>query len=568
MLAGLAIPERSQAQVTLKLRQSPDDPVTALPVGTEVLTLKRDGDSAQSLSDLGLADRDVLVEEITDRLEAEPQKTYTRVVAEDGETERSRFEKKQLYYVLALTPQGRLYESQVDQEPGADLAVSGKLRMGRVPNTHRQRMRRAFREAAKQGRTALSLAQTLTLRNGNSPLPPETEVRIWTARAAESRGVPDRAALDSTAANATRVGANGQTGSEFARTRYSGQVVYVVAQTPEGTLYESQASTTAGYHPVGEEAIEMARVPDVHAALKNQFPGVDSSSSSWVTVLWGPGGWLVALALGLTGTWYYCREDRTGGDVLKGKRGEGNRPKAEQDPGTRILVQASPDSKDDQEPLTTDPSETATTTAPSGRANDSVSRATASDRGRTDPRADAGTSTSTEEGEEVSSPDPRQTETEQGPKTSNSPGDPAEVIGEVFVAWCQTAPVMQGRYYMFERKLQKEVSEATVTPISSDPRTEEGFRTDRDAGQDAFWCVHLGAAALLLPAPQRDGRFQVLDPAFDVETRAGEPVDTPDCEVVATCRPARLQKEGDIYVLVEPGRLVVEHAGRPSNPSS
>jgi hypothetical protein len=270
----------------------------------------------------------------------------------------------------------------------------------------------------------------------------------------------------------------------------------------------------------------------------------------------------------LTGTWYYCREDRTGGDVLKGKRGEGNRPKAEQDPGTRILVQASPDSKDDQEPLTTDPSETATTTAPSGRANDSVSRATASDRGRTDPRADAGTSTSTEEGEEVSSPDPRQTETEQGPKTSNSPGDRAEVIEEVFVAWCQTAPVMRGRYYMFERELQKKISEATVTPISSDPRTEEGFRTDRDAGQDAFWCVHLGAAALLLPAPQRDGRFQVLDPAFDVETRAGEPVDTPDCEVVATCRPARLQKEGDIYVLVEPGRLVVEHAHRPSNPSS
>jgi hypothetical protein len=568
MLAGLAIPERSQAQVTLKLRQSPDDPVTALPVGTEILTLKRDGYSAQSLADLGLADRDVLVEEITDRLEAEPQNAYTQVVGKAGETERSGSESRRLCYVLALTPQGRLYESRVDQEPGADLVVSGKLRMGRVPNTHRQRMRRAFREAARQGRTALSLAQPLTLRNANGPLPPETEVRIWTARAAESRRVPDRAALDSTAAKATTVGANGQTGSEFPRTRYSGQVVYVVAQTPEGRLYESQASTTAGYPPLGEEAIEMARVPDVHAALKNQFPGSDSSAGSWVSVLWGPGGWLIGFGLGLIGAWYYRREDRTGGDVLKGKRGEGNRPKAEQDPGTRILVQASPDSKDDQEPITTDPSETATMTASLGRANDSVSPATASDGGRTDPRADAGAASSTEEGEEVSSPDPRQTETEQGPKTSNSPGDRAEIIGEVFVAWCQTAPVMRGRYYMFERELQKKISEATVTPISSDPRTEEGFRTDRDAGQDAFWCVHLGAAALLLPAPQRDGRFQVLDPAFDVETRAGEPVDTPDCEVVATCRPARLQKEGDIYVLVEPGRLVVEHAHRPSNPSS
>ena len=41
-----AVPEHSQAQTTLKLRQSPDDPATALPVGTEVLTLKRDGASA------------------------------------------------------------------------------------------------------------------------------------------------------------------------------------------------------------------------------------------------------------------------------------------------------------------------------------------------------------------------------------------------------------------------------------------------------------------------------------------------------------------------------------------
>jgi hypothetical protein len=568
LLAGLTIPERSQAQVTLKLRQSPDDPATALPVGTEVLTLKRDGASAQSLAELGLADRDVLVKEITDRLEAKPQNTYTRVVAEDGETERSRFESTRLCYVLALTPQGRLYESHVGQGPGADLVVSGKLRMGPVSTTHRERMRRAFREAARQGVTAVSLAQPLTLRNEDSPLPPETEVRIWIVDEAESRGSPNRAALDSTAAKATRVGANGQTGSEFPRTRYSGEMVYVVAQTPEGRLYESQASTTAGYHPVGEEAIEMARVPDVHAALKNQFPGSDSSSSSWLDLLWGPGGWLVALGLGLTGTWYYRREDRTGGDSLKRKSGEMDRLKAERSQNTAgVVLRGSPDSEDDQD-LGPDPSETVGQTGPAGQTDHPASPATASDRGRTDPRADAGAASSTEEGEEVSSLDPRQTEMDQGPETSNSPGDPAEIVGEAFVAWCQTAPVMRGRYYMFERELQKKVSEATVTPISSDPRTEESFRSDRDAGQDAFWCVQLGASTLLLPAPQRDGRFQVLDPAFDVETRSGEPVDTPDCELVATCRPARLQKEGDIYSLVEVGRLVVEHAHRPSNPSS
>jgi hypothetical protein len=532
------------------------------------LTLKRDGGSAQSLADLGLNNREILVEEITDRLEAEPQKAYTRVTREAGETERSRFERGRLCYVLALTPQGRLYESQVDQESGADLVVSGKLRMGPVSTTHRETMRQAFREAATQGLTAEGLAQPLTLMNGSGPLPPETEVRVWTARAAESRGLPTRTALDSGEAKATTVGANGQTGSEFARTRYSGQVVYVVAQKPDGTLYESQTSTTAGYHPVGEEAIEMAPVPDVHAALKNQFPGSDSSAGSWVSVLWGPGGWLVALALGLTGTWYYRREDRTGGDTLKRKSGEMDRRKAERSQNTAgVVLRGSPDSEDDQD-LAPDPYETAGETAPAGQTDHPASPATASDRGRTDPRADAGAASSTEAGEGVSSLDPRQTEMDQGPETSNAPGDPAEVVGEAFVAWCQTAPVMRGRYYMFERELQKKVSEATVTPIFSDPRTEEGFRSDRDAGQDAFWCVQLGASTLLLPAPQRDGRFQVLDPAFDVETRSGEPVDTPDCELVATCRPARLQKEGDIYSLVEVGRLVVEHAHLPSNPSS
>ena len=324
-----AVPEHSQAQVALKLRQSPDDPATALPVGTEVLTLKRDGASAQSLADLGLADRDVLVEEITGRLEAEPQNAYTQVVGKAGETERSGFESGKLYYVLALTPQGRLYESQADPEPGADLAVSGKLRMGPVSTTHRERMRRAFREAARQGRTAASLAQPLALMNENGPLPPGTEVRVWTGEKAGSRGVPDRAALESPAANATTVGANGQTGSEFPRTRYSGQVVYVVAQTPEGRLYESQASTTAGYHPVGEEAIEMARVPDVHAALKSQFSGSDSSTGSWVSVLWGPGGWLIGFGLGLIGAWYYRRKTRALENTLLRKRIELNKLKAE-----------------------------------------------------------------------------------------------------------------------------------------------------------------------------------------------------------------------------------------------
>jgi hypothetical protein len=558
LLAGLTIPERSQAQVTLKLRQSPDDPATALPVGTEVLTLKRDGASAQSLAELGLADRDVLVKEITDRLEAKPQNTYTRVVAEDGETERSRFESTRLCYVLALTPQGRLYESHVGQGPGADLVVSGKLRMGPVSTTHRERMRRAFREAARQGVTAVSLAQPLTLRNEDSPLPPETEVRIWIVDEAESRGSPNRAALDSGEAKATTLGANGQTGSEFPRTRYSGQVVYVVAKNPDGTLYESQASTTAGYHPVGEKAIEMAPVPDVHAALKNQFPGSDSSSVSWGGLLWGPGGWLIGLGLGLIGAWYYRQEVRALEDTLKRKRGEVNRLKAELNQRTGMRSRsgsqrspsrtntdrrdASQSGEQTQESHHGAPLRASRDPADSQKkGSESAHQHDAPERGGREPHQDEGSTAAVQDDQEPPS-DPEPT-----PPASPEPApkSPREKAGEVFTRWCNEQGAMVDRFQIFKQEVEETIDGARFRRITRE-KNAMGLRFDENAQDPVeYWLVEAGGEHFLLPQPSRRG-FRELK-CFEGQD--------PSPSEVSSVQPAVLERKGNDFDLKEKGRI-------------
>jgi hypothetical protein len=551
-----AVAERSEAQATLKLREEPNDEATALPVGTEVLTLKRDGGSgAQSLAELGLADRDVLREEITGRLKAEPQKAYTRIVAEDGETERSRFERGQLYYVLALAPQGRLYESRVDQDPGADLVVSGKMRMDPVSKAHRETMRRAFREAARQGRTTASLAQPLTLRNEDSPLPPETEVRIWTALAAESRGVPDRAALDSTAANATTVGANGKTGSEFPRTRYSGQVVYVVAQTPEGMLYESQVSATAGYHPVREEAIEMARVPDVHAALKNQFPGSDSSAGSWVSVLWGPGGWLVALALGLTGTWYYRREARTLEDILKRKTAEVNKLKAERNQRTGMRSRGG--SQRSSSRTNTDRRDA----SPSGEKTQESHHGAPlrASRDRSDSQKEeadsARQSAAPERGGRESHQEERSKAADQEPVSEPEPSSPAspepasksprEKTGEVFTRWCNEQGAMVDRFQIFKQEVEENIDGARFRRITRE-KNAMGLRFDENAQDPVeYWLVEAGGEHFLLPQPSRRG-FRELK-CFEGQD--------PSPSEVSSVQPAVLERTGNDFDLKEKGRI-------------
>jgi hypothetical protein len=551
-----AVAERSEAQATLKLREEPNDEATALPVGTEVLTLKRDGGSgAQSLAELGLADRDVLREEITGRLKAEPQKAYTRIVAEDGETERSRFERGQLYYVLALAPQGRLYESRVDQEPGADLVETGKMRMGRVPDLHRERMRRAFRKAAEQGLTTVALARRLTLMDGNSPLPQDTEVRVWIKDGTESRGLTNRVALDSGEAKATTVGANGQTRSEFMRARYSGQVVYVVARTPDGALYESQISKSAGYGRVQDGTFQMAPVPNPRVTLQKYFPSSGSSSSSWLDLLWGPGGWLVALALGLTGTLYYRREVRALEDILKQKRGEVNRLKAERNQRTGMRSRGGSQrssSRTNTDRLDASPSGE----QPQGSHHGAPLRASRDPADSQKEEADsARQSAAPERGGRESHQEERSKAADQEPVSEPEPSSPAspepapksprEKAGEVFTRWCNEQGAMVDRFQIFKQKVEETIDGARFRRITRE-KNAMGLRFD-DNAQDPveYWLVEAGGEHFLLPQPSRRG-FR--------ELKCFEGRDPSPSEVSAV-QPAVLEPKGNDFDLKEKGRI-------------
>ena len=48
-----------------------------------------------------------------------------------------------------------------------------------------------------------------------------------------------------------------------------------------------------------------------------------------MSVLWGPGGWLIGFGLGLIGAWYYRRKTRALENTLLRKRIELNKLKAE-----------------------------------------------------------------------------------------------------------------------------------------------------------------------------------------------------------------------------------------------
>jgi hypothetical protein len=548
VLVGLFAPQ-AEAQVPLTLRENPDDPATALPTGTEVLSVQWDKSRAQSLSELGFGDRSRLRRRIEKRLENEPEKAYARVASEDGTTGRSDFEKNQIYYVLALTPQGRLYESQVgpsdNKEPGADLVVSGRARLGPVPEAHRQTLRQAFRKAAQVGLTAESLTAPLTLRSRDG-LPEGTAVRVWTENGTEPRLIARRSGLDRQRAKKASLGRDGQVGIELPRTRYAGKVAYAVARAPDGTYYESQTASGAGYDRIEEGVLEMSRVVNPQAALQPVFPDTEGSSDSGANLLGGWVGWIVlftlGLAVGLMVAWRYRKEAREFRTEVERQEAEIHKLKKER-------------SKDRDGMRGTEQ-----TTAQGER---SVQEA--SSTSRTQAREGSG--------KDQSTPDDRESEeaivepSATAEKGTMSPGL-VKAVGSAFVDWCETAAVMRGRYYMFERELQGEHSEASVTPVYLDPQTEGRFRTDLEGTTDEFWCVEIKGSAVLLPSPKRDGRFRALNPAFQVEGYNERPVSAASCEGLRSCRPARLESEEEgEYTVSKPGILRMVHSEAPDSVS-
>jgi hypothetical protein len=309
---------------------------------------------------------------------------------------------------------------------------------------------------------------------------------------------------------------------------------------------------------VGEEAIEMARVPDVHAALKNQFPGTDSSSGSWGDLLWGPGGWLVALALGLTGAWYYRREVQTLESALEQKEKEVNTLKAENHQNRRrpsySESQRSP-SRSNTERRNAGPSAGRSQDSHRGEplrasrdrkdsqkgGSESANQSDAPERGGREPHQNEG-STAAEQDDQGPPSDPERT-----PPASSEPAPKSyrEKTGEVFTRWCNEQGPMVDRFQIFKQEVEEEVEGATFRRITRDKNAAR-LKFDKNALDPVeYWLVEADGQCLLLPQPSRRG-FRDLECFDGKEVAPSE---------VSSVQPAVLEKKGNDFALKEKGRI-------------
>lgn len=126
------------------------DRTESLPTGTDVVVVPVPGDVSVSLVNLRRIPRDSLVRRARGRTvqQLTDGGTTSRRYATTPQTDR-------VYYVLARTPGGALYESYVNTGtrsdpifvPGADAVMSGRMTIGPVPADARETMSRAFAAA-------------------------------------------------------------------------------------------------------------------------------------------------------------------------------------------------------------------------------------------------------------------------------------------------------------------------------------------------------------------------------------------------------------------------------------
>lgn len=119
-------------------------------------------------------------------------------------------------------------------------------------------------------------------------------------------------------------------------------------------------------------------------------------------------------------------------------------------------------------------------------------------------------------------------------------------VASEYVAWCNRAAPLVGRYYMFERALRRTVPDAAVRPVYRVPG--DGAAEFRTAAEGAeHWLLQFGDDRFLFPQPASADGFRELAPVFE---GAAAP------RTVGSVSPARLGADGD--------RLVVSVGGSVS----
>lgn len=150
------------AQVSLRLMDQVEAPGrnahegSSLPPGTHVVVLQEPGTRALTLENAGVP-RKELAHRVLDALESRTDSLRLSQTGRVDEDYLPTSASGQIYYVVARTPHGSLYESYVNIGdgfvPGFDAVQSGRMTMGPVPETARDRMAASFRVAAESTRS-------------------------------------------------------------------------------------------------------------------------------------------------------------------------------------------------------------------------------------------------------------------------------------------------------------------------------------------------------------------------------------------------------------------------------
>ena len=151
-----------------------------LPESTRVVLLEYASSQPHTLPNANVS-RDELSRRVVDRLEAEgrrpplgPDGTTPWTVAPSAES-------GTVYYLLAETPDGTLYESYVNTGrgfvPGFDAVQSGRMTMGPVPAPARDRMRSALRVGREALTAPAAPGTTATSDPGTTSAPPAETTR-------------------------------------------------------------------------------------------------------------------------------------------------------------------------------------------------------------------------------------------------------------------------------------------------------------------------------------------------------------------------------------------------------
>jgi len=489
--------------------------------GTDLVVLRQARDNAHTLSNVGCESRVELVQALR---YAAPSEISTDHVVGGGQTE-SRYERTrgQIYYILARTPDGELFESYVASDygmvPGFDTVFSGKMSMGPVPEGARKTMQEVF--------------ENIDIEN-LSEVPIHSDAKQPSAR--ENRGSVAGTGFGSVDSRKSVVSGS-LASNDLADTKdpeeetgvfwlfVVGLTAFMFGAYLMHKLLPSEADKWREKYQTRREVKQtekrqragFSRNQDVNVASKSE-KSLESKLADLKQQLEDND---LALHIQQAQTETLRAESQESKKRIQDLRAKLSSARSE----IERLQRSATDSGSEG-------SKQESVAPPNGRSAKFTKGQPPDMRRKSTRETEVSTSSST-----VS------VSCGEGDSTRAGAAHCSE-IGKAYAAWCSEGGRMVDRYYMFARKLQGVIDGIQVKPVYAQRQDHTHFGAEAEG--DEYWLVEAHGTAYVLPVPrQRD--LQVSGVVFDGGSTALEDVDH--------VRPAHVVPDGRGYRLESKGAL-------------